>query len=171
MIYDPEQVDRESNVRKFCTNGLFVSHSGLDYQIILERLIRPSKIRALFEPDGIFIHSSKSGGAIGYVELVFAALNCCDKFLVCASANSAVNSFVYDEIDWILRTRSSIIVCSLDGTEPSALHLGLAESNWNRRQGKLYVLRADRDLTQTQTELSKIIRTMLVNSPFEFPPA
>jgi hypothetical protein len=108
------------NARGILSDGIFVSHSGLDSQRIHSQIILP----VLFDrfADGIFFHNRGSGGANDYKQLVHAALHFCDKFLVAISRSSLESGWVRAEVEWARDHSRYIIGCLLDESDPQALH-------------------------------------------------
>lgn len=85
-------IDRRYPNARRLQGGLFISHAGKDYERISQDLVMPF-IHDRFAPR-YFFHNRGSGGAEHYVELVRAALEYCDKFLVVVSRNSVEHPWV-----------------------------------------------------------------------------
>ena len=95
------------------SQSLFVSHAGVDREVIRARLFRP--LDDLCEFEQRFFYSRRVPRAEDYRDLVRAALHWCDKFVAVLSTNSLNNSWVRAEVESILRDRKLLFVVRLDG--------------------------------------------------------
>jgi TIR domain len=115
---DLEAINREfPNARKL-SGGLFVSHSGRDFQRILGE-VDPALKR--FQP-AVFLHNRGSGGSSRYKRLVQAALYYCPYFLVVISENSVQHDWVTAEVDWAFKHGRAIMLCLFDNSKTTRVH-------------------------------------------------
>ena len=165
--FSPEQAEKRfRNARSHIENGLFISHSGLDYHRILDQIVHPVMYQ-LIESDWYFIHSRVSGGAAGYRQLVQAALNWCDKFMVVISERSIGNEWVLAEVEWAIEKARPILAVRLDehGWPDITSRLNV------RPEGLPVVPIFDfsSDIPRAQNELTNSLKELLVKFPHRLP--
>jgi hypothetical protein len=122
--FDLNEIERRfPNARRNLQGGLFISHSGRDFDRILNDMISP----VIYERFGprYFLHNKESGGAEAYVQLVQAALYYCPYFIVVVSTNSVGHEWVHAEVDWALQHRAILGQCLFDDSDISRVHPAL----------------------------------------------
>jgi hypothetical protein len=119
--FDADEINQEyPNARRVLAGGIFISHSGKDFQRILSDVIGPIYDRF---GDGYFLANAGFGGSEKYRTLVRAALHWCDKFIVAVSRHSMGHAWVHAEVDWAIRNdRAPLLICLLDASEPGQVH-------------------------------------------------
>jgi hypothetical protein len=164
--FAPDEIDqRFPNARRILTEGIFVSHSGLDTRRIHEDIVLPV-LHDRFA-DGIFFHSRTSGGAESYKQLVQAALHFCDKFIVVVSQNSITNPWVRAEAEWAAEHQRPVIHCLLDDSDPGLLYTALppiAEAEGGQRVYGWVDFRGD--IREAQTRLGTLLDELLSRYPY-----
>jgi len=158
--FEREKIESKyPNSRRHLLDGLFISHSGLDRQLI-SKLIIPI-IDERFFPERFFFHSRLSGGAEAYVEIVQAALHYCNKFMVVLSHNSISNDWVKAEVTWAVFHKRPIILCSLDDINPAQLYPDFKSYLDNYSEIKIYYIDFNSGIEIGQKALKQVLDKLL----------
>ena len=158
--------DRYPNARRKLRGGLFISHSGRDYDLIKRDVVHPV-VSDRFG-DAYFLHNRGSGAAEEYRELVRTALHYIDKFLVVVSEASICNRWVRAEVTIAAELRRPIIQCLVDGANPSELHPVFGRRPWYTRIRSRVLIVDFRDGVQNgQFVLAKSLDQILKRYPYQ----
>jgi hypothetical protein len=163
---DPRTIEaRYPNAKRVLKGGLFISHSGKDFEQINRAIVEPIVYDRFM--DGFFLHNRGSGGSKEYRELVRTALYYLDKFLVVVSEHSIENNWVRAEVAVAVRLRRPIIACLFDRADPSHLHPELCKPSWYRRlRPKIVLVDFNTSIESAQSELARCLDRLLRRSPY-----
>jgi hypothetical protein len=164
--FSPKEIDqRNPAARRVWTGGLFVSHAGLDSIRIREDIIRPV-VEQRFPVDGHFLHNKGSGGPEIYRNLIQAALNFCDKFMVVVSQNSVGNAWVRAEVEWALRHHRPIIAVLIDDSILAELLPPSDDRTREVSSTDFCIVDFRRDTQSAQHKLASILDQLLRMLPY-----
>lgn len=163
--FSPEQAHKSfPNAHRLTLGGLFISHAGVDSRRIQNEIITPVVFKRL-PSDGYFLHSSKSGGATRYGDLVQAALHWCDKFMVVISEASIANLWVQAEVEWAIERSRPILAVSLDGRGWLELISALKPSSNQNASQFVPCFDFSNHLQQAQSQFSMALDKLLEKFP------
>jgi hypothetical protein len=156
---------RYPHARRFLTGSLFISHAGADSRQIRDHVVSPVVCDRF--ADGYFLHNRNSGGSRDYKQLVRAALQLCDKFMIVISRHSIDHVWVRAEVDWAVRNDRPIIRCLFDDSDPAQLHPSLAFQS-SRSCPELELLTVDfrGELESARHQLADTLDTLLLRLPY-----